>query len=49
MSLEVTLTQQVDCAAVVAIAKQACQAILAVYNSEVRRTLRSPLLERPDE
>lgn len=36
MSLEVALTQRVDCAAVVAIAKQACEAILAVYNSEVR-------------
>ncbi|PRW61118.1 3 (2),5 -bisphosphate nucleotidase [Chlorella sorokiniana] len=34
MSLEVALTQRVDCAAVVVIAKQACQAILAVYNSE---------------
>lgn len=36
MSLEINLKQQVDCQQVVGIAKQACEAILSVYNSEVR-------------
>lgn len=36
MSLEIKLTQRVECWAVVEIAKQACEAILRVYNSEVR-------------
>ena len=36
MSLSIQLTQQVDCQDVVSIAKQACEAILQVYNSEVR-------------
>ena len=37
MALNITLQQHVECAAVVAIAQQACEAILRVYNSEVGR------------
>lgn len=34
MSLDVSLSQHIDCQQVVAIARQACEAILKVYNSE---------------
>ena len=34
MALDLALKQRVECAAVVAIARQACDAILRVYNSE---------------
>ena len=36
MSLSIDLTQRLDCQDLVVIAKQACEAILQVYNSEVR-------------
>lgn len=36
MSLELNIVQRVACSDVVAIARQACEAILRVYNSEAR-------------
>jgi hypothetical protein len=39
MSLGIELSQQVDCQQVVDIAKHACDAILAVYNTEVTTSL----------
>lgn len=47
MSLDIALTQHVECAAVVEIAKSACETILRVYNSEVglRSTEPAPGLE----
>ena len=35
MSLDIKLTQHVDCQQVISIAKEASEAILRVYNSEV--------------
>jgi hypothetical protein len=43
MSLSIEFTQKVDCQDVVSIAKQACDAILQVYNSEVRSLWPWPL------
>lgn len=42
MALELSLKQRVACDDVVQIAKQACEAILRVYNSEVREARRPP-------
>jgi len=36
MGLDIRITQRVDSQRVISLAKQACEAILQVYNSEVR-------------
>lgn len=37
VGLDIRITQRVDCQQVISLAKQACKAILQVYNSEVHR------------